>query len=125
MSSGRRAVEARTTGCSQEQRRRRSHRPARARLPLIDARRIGVDRWRVRVGRTFQIMVEEGLQLFLPPLQRGVAVEGQVAELIAIMVGARVPPWPDRKVEQLGPFIFGLERPVDRGRAIAVLLVPL
>ncbi len=124
-SARRRLFEASSVVCRQIDRRRRAHRPARARLPLIDSRRIGVGDRRVRVGRAFEIMVEEGLQLFRPPLKSGVAIEGQRSELVAVMVGARMPPWPDHKVKKAAAFIFVLKRLVDRGRSIAVLLVPL
>ena len=70
-------------------------------------------------------MVEPRLQILRPPLPRGVAREGHVAELIAIMVGARMPPRPDHQVQHVGALVAGLERAIDRGGAVAVLLVPL
>jgi hypothetical protein len=90
-----RSVERRRVRDAEVQRGRRAHRPARAALPPVHARRIGQRRRNVRVRRTLQIMIKPRFQILRAPLQRGVAGERNVAELVAVMVGARMPPWPD------------------------------
>ncbi len=124
MTRGRGTLEPGAVAGRQVERRGRSHRPPRRLFPPVRPARIGQHRRRVRIGRTFQIMVEERLHPLRAPLRRSVAVEGQRAELVAIMVGARVPPWADHQVQQLGAFVLVLERAVDRRSAVAVLLVP-
>ena len=44
-------------------------------------------------------MVEEGLQFFLAPLKRRVASEGQLAELVAVVVRSGMSPRTDHKVK--------------------------
>ena len=70
-------------------------------------------------------MVEERLHVCARHSLRGVAGEGQLAEIVAIVIGARMAPRPDRQVQQAAALIFVLQRLVDRGTAVAVLLVPL
>src|SRR4249919_1033012 len=99
-------------------RRRRSHRPLGACLPLVDSGRIGKSRRRLGVGRTLQIMVEERLYPFHAPLVGGVAREDDIAEIVAIVIGARVAPGADGEVQQATALIFVLERLVDRRPAV-------
>ena len=125
MASANRVLETGASGGGQIEGRGRAHWPARAFLPAVGARGIGQHRRRVRVRRALEIMVEERLHPARPPFERRVAGERQRAEVVAVMVGARMPPWADDEVQQLRALIFSLERLVDRRRAIAVLLVPL
>ena len=70
-------------------------------------------------------MIEERLHVFHAPFARRVAGEGQRAEIVAIVVGARVPPRPDVQRHHVVVLVLRLERAIDRGRAVAVFLVPL
>src|SRR4051794_3483588 len=70
-------------------------------------------------------MIEERLYVARPPFGGGVAGEGEVAEIVAVMVGARMPPRTDGEMQQARTFILRRQRLVDRRTAVAVLLVPL
>src|SRR5689334_19066947 len=70
-------------------------------------------------------MIEEGLHVIRAPLLRRVAGEGQGSEFVTVMVGAGMPPRADYEVEEATALILILERAIDGGGAVAVLLIPL
>ena len=70
-------------------------------------------------------MIEERLRVLHAPFERRVAREGDRAEVVAIVIKARVSPRADHERHLVVVLVLWFERAIDGGGTVAVFLVPL